>query len=1253
MAAKYPEAIWCKVWEHQCRELIMSCGVRSFPTFHFYVSGNKVDEMSGARGQQLEQKVQHWLSVAGPQRTGPVTVKVKFVRERVRESGTGKILVSEEAELEVDPSDGLDVLQFQILSITDIEVDEQLITGGPDDQPVSVRSDADLKKALSLGGGGMYGNYPVLRVKKGQAPPPYVPPPSYGTAQLASAAAWRDCCSAVFFGDEALLQPAWQVREAAGEQKDDAALHLVCHACASRCFGPAAGGTAAAALAPGASSVVPFACEGKELLSHGPVAAKRAMADALEAAGVEAQLQGAGAQGMPSFVSRKGERNIVEGSGFYQLRPLIARALKFIDARRIDGVLRCVRAYEDPAAQAKAQAVMPMQVLQAAHSQGGDEAVCRALLHWFKHDFFQWVNKPACDVCQCSDTESRDTAPPTPHERDTAWASEVEVYRCTRCAATTRFPRIHNPSALLDTRRGRCGEWANCFTLCCRAAGLHARYVLDWTDHVWTEIWLSGQWTHADSCEDKLDSPLMYEHGWGKQLTYIVAAGTEGVLDVTPRYTRRWRHVACRRTLVPARGLAQELANINLKIRTALAPPSREQAEAAEAVETAELQAMCLLTYDAERPKSDEAEGRISGDRAWVASRGEDGGMCAAGNVPLPQAGASLSIGAMTLAAVTKGPAAAAVAAICCSSGTLLFCGTYGTGSGVSSFEQLQSDLAALPEGALIAAAAARGDNTLYLRSALAAAISSTAVPLSTADDSSDAQPASSRTWVLLGAAGAHVPWARVNCGYSSAPVAAALELAVPQTAQAAAAAAASGAGGAAQSDASALLVDTALALPLLQLPPLDLGAAASDAAAAAAAARAAALAACAAVRGGGGSGSSSGTALSYCPGQPVLIGEVCGSGGAVHAPGWSTTLLPESVGVDGAAARGALPQGDDRGVWRVVETHDATGSAHDDTIAFSDADTVFPAVGADGGAAAAVVLGGSIGGALLPLPHVVEILGWASDAHVNGVQLHYRIGTVRATGVRHLGDHGTYRQSAMMLNDGEGVASVDVRAGLLVDQVTVTTTKGRSHTWGSALTESPLRSYSVPDGHTFLGFSGGVGGHLHSLGIITVSESETLAAAAAADADMPRFAAAVPLLYSADPARRAVAALMHLSADGGSSDSEAAAAAARIAAETALKYAANVLRDAAKFSRIRAGNAVFAAKIGSVRGGPLLLRALGFELESAQAATSTVAAAQAGVAATAMTCDAFYVFDPRQRSVLAARCASMRAALADLNFDP
>lgn len=44
------------------------------------------------------------------------------------------------------------------------------------------------------------------------------------------------------------------------------------------------------------------------------------------------------------------------------------------------------------------------------------------------------------------------------------------------CGTNGRFVRYNNPGKLLETREGRCGEWANCFTLLCRTLGMDARY---------------------------------------------------------------------------------------------------------------------------------------------------------------------------------------------------------------------------------------------------------------------------------------------------------------------------------------------------------------------------------------------------------------------------------------------------------------------------------------------------------------------------------------------------------------------------------------------------------------------------------------------------------------------------------------------------------------------------------------------------------------------------------------------------------
>lgn len=109
------------------------------------------------------------------------------------------------------------------------------------------------------------------------------------------------------------------------------------------------------------------------------------------------------------------------------------------------------------------------------------------LLRWFKLEFFDWMDAPKC--CRCSKaTHSSGMVSPTDAELAYG-AGRVENYQCSSCMQFTRFPRYNHPSKLLETRCGRCGEWANCFTLCCRAVGFEARYVLDWTDHVWTEVY--------------------------------------------------------------------------------------------------------------------------------------------------------------------------------------------------------------------------------------------------------------------------------------------------------------------------------------------------------------------------------------------------------------------------------------------------------------------------------------------------------------------------------------------------------------------------------------------------------------------------------------------------------------------------------------------------------------------------------------------------------------------------------------------
>lgn len=290
--------------------------------------------------------------------------------------------------------------------------------------------------------------------------------------------------------------------------------------------------------------------------------------------------------------------------------------------------------YEDPHYQEAARKTVPIIELEErslvalAKQEGNfeptkverDHAFLLELLLWFKQSF-SWVNAPPCDGCG-NQTVGQGMGVPLPEE--IRWGgSRVELYRCSVCSRITRFPRYNNPMKLLETRKGRCGEWANCFTLYCRAFGYDSRLILDLTDHVWTECFSDhlGRWMHLDPCEAIFDRPLLYEKGWKKNLNYVIGIAKDGVYDVTKRYTRKWHEVLSRRTITTESKLSSFLADLTKQCRRDFRPDLISMLKERD---RNELEA---LERDLHSQDEDAVSlpGRLSGDKQWRISRSEYG----------------------------------------------------------------------------------------------------------------------------------------------------------------------------------------------------------------------------------------------------------------------------------------------------------------------------------------------------------------------------------------------------------------------------------------------------------------------------------------------------------------------------------------------------------------------------------------------------------------------------------------------------
>lgn len=293
---------------------------------------------------------------------------------------------------------------------------------------------------------------------------------------------------------------------------------------------------------------------------------------------------------------------------------------------RITPFTSLVMRYEDFELQEKARSLIPVDSLhQEAHQRMKDtqskdfsECLIKSLMRWFKNDFFKWVDQPVCSHCHRK-TVAVGTAAASPEESRHD-AHQVELYRC-QCGQVIRFPRYNDPFKLLDTRQGRCGEWANAFCAICRSMGFEIRIVVDFTDHLWTEVYSDHQrrWIHCDSCEGEgaYDTPLLYETGWGKKLSYIVATGIHDLVDVTHRYTSNFAGLKPRRNLVSDEWIQTTLAQITVRRRSQLSQGMKKELESRDAEERNEL--------NATPSSSENLPARQSGAPEWITSRGEGG----------------------------------------------------------------------------------------------------------------------------------------------------------------------------------------------------------------------------------------------------------------------------------------------------------------------------------------------------------------------------------------------------------------------------------------------------------------------------------------------------------------------------------------------------------------------------------------------------------------------------------------------------
>ena len=284
--------------------------------------------------------------------------------------------------------------------------------------------------------------------------------------------------------------------------------------------------------------------------------------------------------------------------------------------------------YKDKEMQKKIKEIIPPRPEGSTSEQ-----YVKILLKWFKKEFFSWCNKPKCPGCGQNDknyTCINYREKPNEEEKK-FWAYRTERYQCNNCNKEVRFARYNKTIKLLETRTGRCSEWSNLFGGILYTCGFKTRLINNFEDHVWNEFYNEEEqrWIHIDSCEEAYDTPLVYEQGWGRVMTFILGMSDDGLVEVTPRYVKDWKIVNERRSEKMIIKLQKILDEVNNKMEIGVSEEEKKKREERRKSEIESFENKIRLALGGDDKKENEkvndAEklGRQSGSLEWRKNRGE------------------------------------------------------------------------------------------------------------------------------------------------------------------------------------------------------------------------------------------------------------------------------------------------------------------------------------------------------------------------------------------------------------------------------------------------------------------------------------------------------------------------------------------------------------------------------------------------------------------------------------------------------